>query len=527
MNGFAQNVSDLPALLSGHLLISLCALTTAAVITLILAVTADRSEKIRRTSLAIAGTIQTIPGLALLALMVPLLGGTIGFAPAYAALTLYAILPMLQNSITGLDEIDPTLIEAARGLGMSERQILRQVRFPLALPVIIAGVRTATVWVVGMTTLATAVGANGLGTYIFSGLQTRNHATTLFGCFFAAALAVALDQALSVCERALRTRRYGRARNVAAVLVAAALVAVVTALLPTFKTNPAPTADRSTIESKSPVAPERPLQGLTITTGSKPFVESYILAELLALALESAGASVDNRPNMGSTILFDALSQSAVDAYVDYTGTIWTTIMKRNQPAPRVQTQIEVAAYLLQEHGIVMVGPLGFENTYSLAMRRDNAERLAISSIADLAGRNLRVGGDPEVFGRPEWTRVRDLYNLGSLSTIGMQAIYMFDAVMDEQVDVVTAYSTEGRIAAHELLVLEDPKQAFPPYDAILLASPEASKNPALIDTLSNLVSKIDDDLMRETNRAVEIDGETPESGAAKLWDTLRFGHHP
>ncbi len=525
MSGLAENLRDLPELLSWHLLLSLCALATAAALTLILAVAADRSEKVKRISLNLAGTVQTIPSLALLAMMVPLLGGTIGFAPAYAALTLYGVLPMLQNTIAGLGSIDGSLIEAARGLGMSERQILRRVRFPLAFPVIVAGLRTATIWVVGMTTLATAVGAAGLGTYIFTGLQTRDHGTMLFGCFFAAALAVVLDQALSLLERALRSRRRGAARSIAGALAAAALLSVLTAWAPTPGSEgekaAAPAAE-SKKEAEKLAPPRRPLEGVAVTTGSKPFIESYIHAELLALELENAGASVDNRPNMGSTILFDALSRNTVDCYIDYSGTIWATIMKRDESAPRFETLIEVSGYLLREYGVVTVGPLGYESDYSFSMRPDRAESLGIRSIADLAGRNLKVGGDPEVFGRPEWRRVRDTYGLESLTTVGMQKIYMFDAVMNGQLDVIIAYSTDGRIALYNLALLDDPKQVFPPYDSILLVSPRAAQNPALIDVLSNLVNRIDETFIRAANLAVEIEGQTPEAAATKLWNRVR-----
>ena len=526
MSGLAENLRDLPALLSGHLLLSLCALATAAALTLILAVAADRSERVKRISLNLAGTMVTIPSLALLAMMVPLLGGTIGFAPAYAALTLYAVLPMLQNTIAGLDAVAPSLIEAARGLGMSERQILRRVRFPLALPVIVAGLRTAAVWTIGTTTLATAVGASGLGTYIFTGLQTRNHGMMLFGCFFAAALAISLDQTLSLLESALQTRRRGAARLVTAALGAAALLAVAAASPPLFnseqKRAAAAAAPPPPAGSAARAAPQKPLDGLTLTTGSKPFIESYIHAELLALELGNAGATVDNRPNMGSTILFDALRSNTVDCYVDYSGTIWATIMKREEPASRLETLIEAAGYLLREHGVTTVGPLGYRNDYCFAMRRGRTAALGIRSIADLAGRNLKIAGDPEVFGRPEWRRVREAYGLESLTPVGMQKIYMFEALMNDQVDAIVAYTTDGRIALHDLALLDDPKQVFPPYDAMLLVSPQAAGNAALIDVLSNLVNRIDGALMRGANRAVDVEGQTPEAAAASLWNRLR-----
>lgn len=528
MNQLQQNWAELPTLLSWHMLLSLGAIATAAVIAGVTALLVDRRPRLQSVSLSVAGITQTIPGLALLALMVPLLGGTIGFLPAYLALTVYAVLPLLQNTVTGLAGVDPRVIEAARGLGMAERQILFRVRFPLALPVILAGLRTSTVWTVGMTTLATAVGASGLGTYIFSGLQTRNHAMTLFGCFFAAALAVVLDQALRLVEHGVRTRRRGLVGAAGAAVAAAFLVASAGALLPTARaffderSKAAPVQSAEATEAASPERPGLPLAGMHLTTGSKTFVESHLLAEVVGLHLEAAGATVENRPGMGSTILFDALRENSVDCYVDYSGTVWATLMRRSDPASRLRTQIEAAGFLLSEHDVVTVGPLGFQNNYAVAMRPERAEELGVRSVADLAGHRLTIGGDPEVFSRPEWTRVRGIYGLEMVTPRPMQAIYMFDAVTNGQVDAITAYSTDGRLADSNLVLLDDPLEGFPPYDAILLASPEASRNPRLMEVLTGLVNRIDNGAMRQANRLVEVDRQTPLDAAQWLWESTR-----
>ena len=522
MNTLQQNWLDLPILLSWHLLLSLFAIATAAVLAFGLTLAADGNPRLKTFSLTISSIVQTIPALALLALMVPLLGGAIGFLPAYLALTAYAVLPMLQNSITGISETDPRLVDAARGLGMSEKQVLFKVRFPLAFPVILAGLRTATVWTVGMTTLATAVGASGLGVYIFTGLQTRNHTTTLFGCFFAAALSVVLDQILRMAEHAVRSRR----RKLAGFAFAILAVLLVSAAAGIFW----PASDELARERYEPVAIQEtdtdeaglPLSGQQFTTGSKSYVESYILGEMLALHLEAAGATIDNRSSMGSTILFDALRQNKVDTYVDFSGTIWATLMKREDPATRLQTRIEAASYLLREHGVTVVGPLGFENNYALSMTSEKASQLGIRSISDLAGQRLTIGGDPEIFGRPEWGRLRELYGLELLSTRAMQAIYMFDAVRNDQVDVIIAYSTDGRLADSNLLILEDSLRGFPPYDALILVSPSASENLALIRVLSELVNRISDDDMRRANRLVEVDGLPPRAAAERLLEFIR-----
>jgi osmoprotectant transport system permease protein len=233
---------------------------------------------------------------------------------------------------------------------------------------------------------------------------------------------------------------------------------------------------------------------------------------------------------MGSSILFDALRNDTVDVSVDYSGTIWTTVMKRAQPLDRMSTLIEVAGYLKERFGVIAVGPLGFENAYALAMRRDRAAALGVRSIGDLRNHagSLTVGGDPEVFGRPEWRRVRDIYGLDAIGTRGMDSTFLYGAVRDGNVDVIAAYSTDGRIAAFDLVVLRDPEQAFPPYDAILLLSPRAAALPGVVETLRPLVNRIDDVAMRNANRRVDVDAVTPQQAARELapegWRNRRAG---
>jgi osmoprotectant transport system permease protein len=223
---------------------------------------------------------------------------------------------------------------------------------------------------------------------------------------------------------------------------------------------------------------------------------------------------------MGSTILFDALRSNTVDVVVDYSGTIWATIMKRPEPIDRTEMLIEVAKSLKDDYGVITLGRLGFENAYALAMSRDRAVELGVRSIGDLGplSDRLTLGGVPEFFGRLEWSRVREIYGLDSMRTRGMDSTFMYGAVIDGKVDVITAYSTDGRIAAFELVVLSDPKQAFPPYDAILLLSPQAAKNQQLIRTLVPLVNAVTDTMMRSANMAVDIDGLSVENSARQLY---------
>ncbi|OLF80591.1 ABC transporter permease [Maricaulis sp. W15] len=515
----AERWAELPDLLAGHVLLSLAAILVGLIISLPVGIGAASRPRLAGTVLNLASVIQTIPGLALLALMVPLLGGTIGYAPAFLALMLYSILPILRNTIVGLQGIDPVVRDAARGIGMTPREQLWRVELPLALPVIVAGLRTAVVWVVGAATLATPVGASSLGNYIFAGLQTRNWLSVLFGCLFAAGLAIVLDQMIRLLEVAARERRRGLAGAVGIALA----VLLTASVAPRFVSFDRIVAGGTGEPVR--VGTDR-LDDETIIVGAKAFTEQYILAALLDARLSTAGARVDRRDNLGSTIAFDALRTGEIDVYIDYSGTIWATVMNRPEPVNRHAMLAEMTGWLWAEHGVLALGSLGFENAYGFAMARDRAEALGVGSLADLGpvSNGLTVGGDAEVFSRPEWVMTRDTYGLGGMQTRAMDAAFMYGAVRDGQVDMISAYTTDGRIAAFDLIVLDDPRSVLPPYDAVILLSPEAAANPALVGILASLIGSIDDDAMREANRLVDLDRQTPAQAASWLADRIAAG---
>lgn len=506
--------AQLPDLLAGHLGLALSALALGTLLSVPLGILAHRLPAFGAPVLGFTGLVQTVPSMALLALMVPLFGGMIGFWPAFAALTLYSMLPTLRNTATGLEGIDPTLREAARGLGMTPRQSLWQVELPLALPVMMAGLRTASVWVVGTATLATPVGAQSLGGYIFSGLQTRNWLAVIFGCIFAAGLAMLMDAIIAQGEKAAAERSRRRFTVALSGFVALLVVGFGPLLVPN---QSAVTMTDAPQQTGAP-AFEGPVQ-----IGAKSFTEQYILADLIADTLNAQGIAAETTANMGSTILFDALTQNQVDIYVGYTGTIWATLMNRETQVPRHQMAIEVAHYLWAEHGVLTLGNLGFENAYGFAMRADKAEALGLKTIGDLSalGADISIGGDPEFFARPEWIKVRDAYGLQGAKTRSMDSTFMYGAARDGAVDVITAYTTDGRIDAFNLTVLEDPKGAFPPYDAILMLGPAAAAQPDIVKALSGLVHAIDAKAMRKANGMVDLESKTPQEAAAALTKQL------
>lgn len=485
-----------PDYFASHVLLTVGALVLGVSLSLPLAGVAVRRSSLAGPLLGVASVVQTIPGLALLALMVPLLG-RIGVVPALVALVLYSMLPVLRNAVTGALEVDPDVLEAARAIGMTEGQILLRVQLPLAVPMIVAGIRTAAVWTVGMATLSTPVGATSLGNYIFSGLQTQNTTAVLLGCAGAALLAVGLDGLIRLGELAA-ARRDGRLA-----LASTALFVVAVGL------STAPLVGDAMRSGDRP----------RVVVGAKTFTEQYILAELVAARLRAAHFDVDVRDGLGSTVIFDALAQGGIDAYVDYSGTIWANHMGRDATPSAERVLAEMAVWLDERFGITLLGALGFENAYALAMRRDRAEALGIESLADLAARSseLSIGGDYEFFARPEWKAVRDAYGMAFRAQRSFDATLMYSAVVEGHVDVITAFSSDGRIAAFDLLVLDDPLDAFPPYDAVLLLSRAAAQRNAIVEALRPLVGAIDDARMREANRMVDVDGQPVRAAARTL----------
>jgi osmoprotectant transport system permease protein len=499
--------SHLPEYLGQHVLLSLAALGLGIVLSLPLAILSSRRKRLGALVLGAAGVMQTVPGLALLALFFPLLLAlslftresfgfgfrALGFLPALLALTLYSMLPILRNTVAGLARIDPAVTMAAHGVGMTRRQSLWLVEMPLAAPVIMAGIRTAAVWVIGTATLSTPIGQTSLGNYIFTGLQTENWVLVLFGCVAAALLALVVDRLLALAEMGLA--RHSRIRIV---LAAIGLLAVIAAsLLP---------------------AGARP-QG-AIVIGAKNFGEQYILGNLIGRRLEAIGRPVAERDDLGSSVIFHALAAGEVDIYVDYSGTLWTNQMHRTDNPGRQAVLAQLGAWLKAKYGIVMLGPLGFENSYAFAMRADRAAALHIASLADLAehaGR-LKIGGDLEIFSRPEWRAVTSAYGLHFAVQRQYQPNFLYRAASGGDVDVITAFSSDGRVAQYGLTLLADPKQALPPYDAVLLIGPAHAHDQAMLAALKPLVGAINLATMQKANLMVDRDRDKQTVAETAFW---------
>ena len=501
----SESLADLPELVRAHLLVSGSAVAIGVAVGLPLAIWASANRLVRTPVLGLAGLIQTVPALALLALFYPMLlilgqaSGlaipALGFLPALIALSLYALLPIVRNGIAALQGVDPAVLEAADGIGMTRRQRLTLVELPLGAPVILAGIRTASVWTIGAATLATTVGQPSLGNLIFSGLQTENWVRVLVGCAAAAALALGVDGLLALVESGLKRR--SRPRIFGGLIALAAALAL--AFAPFSRAEPG---------------------GETVVIGAKNFSEQYILASAIERRLQAAGFRTERRDNLGSTVAYQALAAGDVDVYVDYGGTLWTNILGRTDIPPSEAMRAQLTAQLRARDGVLILGALGFENAYALAMRRARAGALGVRTLDDLsrAAPRLQLGADLEFLSRPEWRSVQSRYRLAFAGQRSYSPTFMYRAVADGSADVITAFSSDGRIAALNLVTLADPRRALPSYEALLLVSPRRANAARFTAALRPLIGAIPVERMRQANLMVDRDEDKRTPDEAARW---------
>lgn len=502
-----DNLGFISDCLTGHLILSLSAILTGMLISVPLGIFAARNKQLGGWIMGAASVLQTIPGIALLAIMVPLLN-QIGFWPVFVALCIYSLLPILRNTVVGLNELDQDLVEAGYGIGLTSRQILLKVELPIALPTIVAGIRTSAIWVIGTATLSTPVGYTSLGNLIFSGLQTRNMGAILLGCLLAGVLAISVDQLLKLAETGLRLRKRR--------LVSTAMVGLLLLLGLGF----APSLLRAVGQGDA-----RPV----VIVGGKADVEQFILARVLNMHLSNNGFRVVERTNLGSTILVDSLKSGEVGVAVDYSGTLWAMELGRKDNPGREEILAELKRKLTASYGVEMITTLGFENSYAIAVRRKFAEEHNLKTIDDFAqiAEGREIVGDYEIFGRQEWKEIQTTYNLSGLRTREMDVALMYDAIADGTVDAVVAYTTNGRVLAKDLVLLEDSANVFPPYEAILLRSAKSCKTDEdaarLKAALEEFANQISQDAMLRANALVDVEGKSVSQAARQLYGELNL----
>ncbi|MEI4367560.1 ABC transporter permease/substrate-binding protein [Streptococcus suis] len=472
-----------------HLRISLLALIIAIAIAVPLGLILSSKKRLTEWSLQITGIFQTIPSLALLGLFIPFMG--IGTLPAVVALVIYAIFPILQGTLTGLGEIDPSLEEAATAFGMNKWEKLKKFKLALAMPILMSGIRTASIMIIGTATLAALVGAGGLGSFILLGIDRNDSALILIGALSSAVLAVLFGYGI----RLLQDKKPKT---------------ILLALLVTLFTVGASYVPMLNFSTKQ------------LVIAGKLGAEPEILINMYKLLIEDqTDIKVEIKPNFGKTsFLYEALKSGSIDIYPEYTGTITSTLLK-NSPTDLSTNPEDVYAYakeaILEQDGLMYLAPMAFQNTFVLAVTEDYAQKNGIEKISDLAKvQQTAIAGFSLEFNDREDGNVglTNLYGL-NLNVKTMEPALRYEAIKNGDVQIVEAFSTDSKVVTYKLKILEDDKQLFPPYQAAPLLSKETlEKYPELEQVLGVLAGKISTEEMTRMNYAVDVEGKSAEQVA-------------
>ncbi len=455
-----------------HLFLVVASMLLAVAIGLPLGILLTRMPRLSRVVLGVANVVQTVPSLALFGFLIPVpfIGG-IGARTAIVALVLYSLLPIIRNTFAGISGVDPAIREAGRGMGMTDRQLLWRVEIPLALGVIFAGVRVATVIGIGVATIAAAIGAGGLGMFIFRGVSMVDSRLILAGAVPAAVLALIADFGIGAIER-----RFGKLLCILCLAIAVSSCG---------------RSDR-------------------IVVGSKNFTEQIILGEMLAQQFERHGLVVDRRLNLGGTLVcHEALVAGQIDTYVEYTGTGLTAILKEPPATSSSAVYEKVRTGYRSQFGVEWTEPLGFNNTFAIIVRKNEAAKYGLRSISDAAPftKDWIAGFGYEFVEREDgFPGLAKLYNLQFASSPRVMDLGLtYKAAAEGKVDFIAGNSTDGLISALDLVVLDDDKQYFPPYDAVPLIRDETSRrHPEVREALRELSGKVSEDEMRALNYSVD-----------------------
>lgn len=497
-----DNRDQILSLLLEHIRLTAIAVGLAILIGVPLGILISYVRKLGKPVLGVANVVQAIPSMALLGFAIPFLG--IGTKPAVVMVVLYSLLPIVKNTYTGVEGISPQMLEAAAGIGMTRFQVLRKVRIPLALPVIMAGVRISAVTAVGLMTMAAFIGGGGLGYLVFSGIRTVDNNQILAGAIPACLLALFVDFLAGMIEKLVtpvslqKADRSGkspakrnRSRKVILGVSAAALAVL-------FTVN----GISGLVNSRN--------RKETITVGGKDFTEQVILTHLVSDMIESnTELSVNRKPMLGGTqVCFGAMKSGQIDLYIDYTGTCYGDTLNYPPISDMEKVYDTVRQDYKSRFNIDVLKQMKFNNTYTLAVKPETAEQYHLSTFSDLAkvSDKLVISPTLEFMNREDgFPGIVNAYGFRFRDAKGIDGSPRYTALMNNESDVVDAFSTDGLLKKFNLVVLQDDRHFFPPYYAVPLVRDEVlQKHPELEPVLEKLGNALTDDVMSELNYRVD-----------------------
>ena len=517
-NYMKEHASQIVDLLLEHIEMTAIAVGFAIVIGVPLGILISYVRKLDKPIIGAANVVQAIPSMALLGLAIPLLG--IGTLPAVVMVIIYSLLPIIKNTYTGIAGIDPELVEAAKGIGLTKWQVLYKVKLPMALPVIMAGIRISAVTAVGLMTMAAFIGAGGLGYLVFSGIRTVNNLQILAGAIPACILALLVDFLMGLVEKLVtpislqkhfskskEELKRKRRREKIVLAVAGILVVVL--------------VGNSVIGSMNQ-------EEKTITIGSKDFTEQLILCNMYADIIEhDTDITVVRQENLGGTqVCYEAMKKGEIDMYVDYTGTIYVDVLKHEAKPDMEAVYNECVEEMYENDNIVILEQAGFNNTYTLAVSKETAEKYGLETMEDLqkCDSELTLGATLEFLNRPDdgLPGLETTYDIEFKDAVGIDGSPRFTALENGEVDIVNAFATDGLLKKYDLTILEDNLGYFPPYFALPMINEETlTKYPELENSINKLSSYLTNEVMQELNYKVDEEGMEPRDVAREYLESV------
>ena len=485
-----------------HLQISLLAIGIAIIIGGLFGLFISEFQKAAKPTLGLVNFLYTIPSISMLGFLIPFSG--VGNATAVIALTVYALLPMVRNTYTGMTNVDPAILEAAKGMGSTRMQILFRIRLPLAMPVIMSGIRSMVTMTIALAGIASFIGAGGLGVAIYRGITTNQAAMTMAGSLLTALLALVMDFLFGFIERRM-TKRSARAKRTNRILGLAALILLLVFVL---------------------AAALRQGQRETLHIATKPMTEQYILGEMLDMLIEQdtdLEVELTQGVGGGTSNIWPAMESGEFDLYPEYTGTAWNMVLKREG----LYTE-ELFAEMEQEYedaySMQWVGMYGFNNTYGLVVRREIAEQYGLKTYSDLAAVSdqLIFGAEYDFFEREDgYDALCETYGLSFKETMDLDIGLKYQALNQGRIDVMVVFTTDGQLSASDVTVLEDDKQFYPSYlCGNIIRSEVIEEHPELTGVFEKVSGLISDSDMAQMNYQVETEGREPRDVAEEFLGT-------
>lgn len=508
INYIIENKDQIISLCIEHIELTSLALIIAIIIGVPIGILISYKKKLNKPVLGITSVTQAIPSMALLGFMIPFLG--IGTAPAIVVVVLYSLLPIIKNTYTGISNISPATIEAATGIGLTKGQILTKIQIPQALPIIMAGVRISSVSAVGLMTMAAFIGGGGLGYLIFSGIRTVNNYQILAGAIPACILALLVDYFFGAIEKLVTPislqnenkpkEKIKKERRRNKIIVIATIIVIALLFLSEID-----------FSKKSED---------TIRVGSKDFTEQEILCYMTSHAIENnTDINVETECNLGGAqVVFSALTNDNIDLYIDYAGTDYTDILDHKPISDVDKVYQTIKKEMKQKYNIEVLDKMAFNNTYALAVTKETAEQYNLKTISDLTrvANELTIAPTLEFINREDGLPgLKKAYGLEFKDTIGIDGSPRYTALQNNNAQVIDAFTTDGLLRKFNLVVLEDDKNFFPPYNAIPLVRSDTLKEyPEIEDVLNKLGTYLTDEVMQDLNYQVDELGNSPEQVA-------------